>query len=212
MNPLFPKINQVILLVIIAEFVAATADALIAPVYALFITQDVGAAVSVVGFSIAIYWTTKSILQLPVARYLDKNHGEVDDYYSMLCGFFVVVIATFLFYFSERIWHIYALQFLMGIGNAFVVPPFYAIFTRHLDKNSEGFEWSLRSSFSLGAGTAIGGAVSGLLGGVIGFRALFLINGLLMFIGWVVLFFLRPWILPRVTTPSSKAFIERANR
>lgn len=205
----FPKINQIILVIILSEFVLTVADGMIAPIYALFVTQDIGAAARVVGFSLAIYWITKSILQLPVARYLDKNHGELDDYYSMIGGLFATTATMFLFYFATLPWHIYALQFMLGIGYSFVVPPFYAIFTRHIDKDSEGFEWSLRSSFSLGAGSALGGALSGVLGAIIGFRALFLVNGTLMLIGWITLTFLRPWVMPKVRLPVERIFIER---
>jgi MFS family permease len=209
MNLKFPKLNQIILLIIVSEFIIATADALIAPIYALFVTQDVGAAAQAVGFSVAIYWVTKSILQLPIARYLDKNHGEIDDYYSMVGGLLIVVVGNFLFYFATTVSHVYLIQFLLAVGNSFVVPPFYAIFTRHIDKNNEGFEWSLRSSFSLGAGTALGGALSGVLGAIIGFRSLFLINGLLMLMGWVGLIFMRPWIIPRGHPPTDRILVER---
>lgn len=205
----FPKLNQVILLIILSEFILVVAETLISPIYALFITQDLQAAASVVGFSIAVYWITKSILQLPVARYLDKNHGEVDDYYSMVIGLLIVTITTFLFYFASQVWHIYALQFFLAVGNSFVVPPFYAIFTRHIDKDQEGFEWSLRSSFSLGMGSALGGALSGILVSIIGFRSLFLINGTLMFLGWIILLFLRPWIIPKGKPPTERMLIER---
>ena len=175
-------------------------------------TQDIGAAAYVVGFSISIYWATKSILQLPIARYLDKNHGELDDYYAIIIGLFFTIIAVSSLYFATKIWHLYVLHVVLAIGNSFVTPPFYAIFTRHIDKNNEGFEWALRSSFSLGAGTAIGAAISGILATLIGFRVLFLLNGLLMFFGWVVLIFLRPWIIPRGSPPAERIFIERPNR
>lgn len=205
----FPKLNQVILLIILAEFIFVTATTLVSPIFALFITEDIGAAARVVGFAVAVYWIVKSILQLPVARYIDRNHGEIDDYYSMIGGLLLTTIGVFLFYVATREWHIYAIQFLIAVGDSFVVPPFYAIFTRHIDKDQEGFEWSLRSSFSLGAGSAIGGALSGILGSAIGFRSLFLINGILMLVGWTVLLFLRPWIISRGHPPVERLFIER---
>ena len=206
----FPKLNQVILLITVSEFIIVTAETLISPIYAIFVLGNITAGTAqVVGFSIAIYWITKSILQLPIARYLDRNHGEVDDYYSMVGGVFMATIVSFGFYFAVEVWHIYVLQFFLAVANAFVVPPFYAIFTRHLDKDKEGFEWALRSSFSLGAGSAIGGAFSGVLGAIIGFRSLFLVNGILMFIGWVVLLFLKPWIIPRGNLPVERVFVER---
>lgn len=167
------------------------------PVFALFVIDDVKASIATIGFAAAIYAITKSIIQLFVAKQLDKNHGEVDDYYSMLIGLAFGIVCVYLYYFVEHVWQIYLLQFLIGIGDAFVVPPFYAIFTRHIDKEREAFEWALRSSFSLGAGTALGGALSGVLASTIGVRPLFLINGTLLLIGFVVLLFLSPYIRPK---------------
>lgn len=203
------KLNQVILIFIIALFAINFAANLSAPFFAVFILQDIGAAVTVVGFASAIYWITKSILQLPVARWLDRNHGEIDDYYALIGGLAVTTFGVFLFYLADRVWHIYVIQLIIALGDAFVVPPFYAIFTRHVDPNSEGFEWSLYSSFSLGAGSALGAALAGVLASTLGIRPLFLINGTLMLLGLIVLLFLRPYIRPKVPTPVGRVFIEQ---
>ena len=193
-----PPINQVILIIIFAEFIFTIGAALIGPLVAIFITKDVGAPVTVVGFAVATYWIVKSILQLPVARYLDRNHGEIDDYYSVLIGLVIVTAAVYLYYFVQTAWHIYALQFFIGIGDALVVPAFQAIFARHLDKDQEAFEMALRSSFSYGVSSAIGGALSGILAMTVGIRPIYIINGTLLLIGLFILFFLRPYVRPRV--------------
>ena len=150
-----PKLNQVILVIILAEFVFTVASGLITPFLSVFILEDIrGATVAVVGFATALYWVTKSLLQFPIARYLDRNHGEIDDYYSMLIGTGLVVAAVYAYYFASEVWHVFALQFLIAVGDAFIVPPFYAIFTRHIDSDSVGFEWALRSGFSIDTASA----------------------------------------------------------
>lgn len=206
----FPKINQVILIFIFAEFILTTAAGLITPVFAIFIVNDIaGSTARVVGFAVAIYWIVKSVLQLPIARQLDKNHGEIDDFYSMLLGIFINTVCVFLFYFVTKVWQVYALQFFIAVGDSFIVPPFYAIFSRHLDKEREGFEWALRSSFSLGAGSSLGGIFSGILAIAIGIRAIYLINGALTFIGLLLLLFLRPYILPKVPQTGGGIIVEQ---
>ncbi len=198
------------LIIIFAEFLFVMAAGIIVPVFAIFILRDIkDAAIPVIGFATAIYWLVKSVLQLPIARKLDKNHGEYDDFYSLILGTSITTMAVFSFYFATEIWHIYLLQFIVAIGDAFAVPPFYAIFTRHLDANSEGFEWSLRSSFSLGAGSAISGALSGVLAAIIGVRPLYLVNGTLMMIGVIILLFLKPYIRPKAEKPVERVFIEQ---
>ena len=204
-----PKLNQVILVMIFAQFILTVAANLNVPLFAVFILNNIGAAAAAVGFASALYWGVKSILQLPIARWIDRNHGEIDDYHSLLLGIAITTVSIFLFYFATKLWHVFAIQFLIAIGDAFAVPPLYAIFTRHIDSGSEGFEWTLQSSFSLGAGSAIGGMLSGLLVGLIGIRSLYLVNGVLMFMGLVILIFLKPYIRPKVPTPVSRVFIEQ---
>ncbi|MBI4132479.1 MAG: MFS transporter [Candidatus Sungbacteria bacterium] len=204
-----PKLNQVILVIVFAQFIFTVAASLNVPLFAAFVLQDIGAAIAVVGFASAIYWATKSVLQLPIARWLDKNHGEIDDFYSLLIGTVISTAGVFLFYFATKTWHVYALQGLIALGDALVVPPLFGIFIRHIDAGSEGFEYTLQSSFSFGAGGALGGAASGILVGIIGIRALYLVNGTLMLVGLVILLFLKPYIRPKVRVPGGRVFIEQ---
>ena len=195
----WPKINQVVLVIIMAEFVLTAGWGFLPPFFAVFVTEQiVGGSVAVVGFALTIYWTVKSVLQLFVARYIDRNHGEIDDFYFFVAGGILNAIFISLYYFAAEAWHVYALHFLVAVADAMLVPPFYAIFTRHIDKGREGFEWSLYSSVSLGAGYALGGALGGILATLIGFRLVFPLVGLLTFIFVIMLLFLRPYIRPRV--------------
>lgn len=206
----FPKVNNVILIIIFAQFIFTTAAGLTTPLFAVFILGNItGSAVTVVGFAVAIYWICKSLLQIPIARRLDRISGEMDDHNSMLAGACIFTLATFLFYFSRQVWHIYALQVLMAVGDALFVPPFFAIFSRHLDREHIGFEWSLFSSFSVGAGSALGGIFSGVLASIAGIRVMFLINGTLMLIGFIILWFLRPYISPRTGATDGPMMIEQ---
>ena len=206
----FPKVNQVILVIIIAEFIFITGFGFLPPLFAVFVTSNiVGGSIAVVGFALTIYWVTKSIVQLFVARYIDRNHGEIDDFHFFLAGGLLNAVLVTLYYFAQTPFHIYALHFLIGIGDALWVPPFYAIFTRHIDKEKEGFEWSLYSSFSIGAGSALGAAVGGILGTIVGFRAVFPFVGVMTLIATILLFFLKPYIKPKVSKDVMRVFIEK---
>ena len=147
-----------------------------------------------------------------MARRIYKNHGEIDDFYFFIAGGILNAIFVSLYYFASTVWHIYALHFLIGIADAMLVPPFYAIFTRHVDKGREGFEWSLYSSFSLGAGYALGGAVGGLLATLVGFRVVFLLTGFLTFLFSIMLLFLRPYIRPKVAEEVQRILIDGSKR
>lgn len=194
-----PKINKIILVIIISQFALTTAFGLLAPIFAVFVTQKiVGGTVAAVGFVISMYWIIKSVLQLFVARFIDRNHGEIDDFYFFVAGGMLNAVVVSLYYFATEMWQIYALHALIAVADAMLVPPFYAIFTRHIDSGQEGFEWSLYSSFSLGAGMAIGGALGGVLATVVGFRAVFPLVGFLTLLSSSMLLLLKPYIRPKV--------------
>lgn len=203
------RFNAVISFIILSDFVLTASASLISPLFALFVTnQIVGGTAKVVGFSMAIYWISKSLLQLPVAKFLDRNHGEIDDYYFMLSGILLGSVVIGSYYFANQSWHIYLLQGLFGVADALLVPPFYAIFTRHIDKGSEGFEWSLRSSFSFGGGAALGGALSGILLALVGFKNIFLLASVFYAISALILLLLKPYIQPKVPKTVRRDLVE----
>src|SRR3989344_7725597 len=87
---MFKDINKVVRTVVIADFFYNSAFASFGPVFAIFIVDNIShGAAEVVGFATAIYWLTKSLVQLPIARFLDKTDGERDDFWAMFFGFFL---------------------------------------------------------------------------------------------------------------------------
>ncbi len=196
-------LNRVILLLIMGEFLLMTFLAFTVPIYSIFVLEEIpGGTVTVVGYSLAVYWIVKSVLQIPIARWLDRHNGEYDDYWTMIAGSVLGALAAIGFYFfAHELWHVYALEALFGIADAMVVPPFYAIFSRHLDQSHESFEWSLRSSISYDAASALGAAIGGIIGGMFGLRFVFLFAGLGMMLGAAILLCLRPYITPHKVRP-----------
>lgn len=187
---MFKKINKVIRVLIFSDFLLTSGWGLISPIFAIFLIQRVdGGGIMVAGFSSAIYWLAKSALQPFIAYYLDKNHGEKDDLYFLIVGYIIVSFVPLGYIFSYLPWHIYLLQFLYAVGMACVVPTWAGIFTRHIDRGKENFEWSMEST-SLGIAAGVTGAVGGLIGSVIGFKFLFLAVSVFTLGAGLVLFFI----------------------
>lgn len=185
------KINKVIRKMIQADLIFVSAFGLIAPIFAIFITDQIkGGDVRVVGFAAAIYWILKSLLQLPIGRYLDKNVGEKDDFYFVIIGYFLATLVPLGYIFSYLPWHIYTLQTLYAIGMGMAIPGWAAIFTRHIDKGKEAFEWSLEST-AIGLGTGITGAIGGILASKFGFNLVFIIVATVAFMGTILLLTIR---------------------
>ena len=176
------KINHVIRTLILSDFYFNMGLGLFGPIFAIFITKQIaGGSIEVVGFAAGITQLFKVILQIPIAKYLDKNHGEYDDFYSMILGGALISLSPFLYIFATETYHIYLIQALYGIGLAFLVPPWYAIFSRHLDKLHENIEWSFES-VAIGIAAAASAAIGGIMANRFGFQTVFIIAGVLSFI------------------------------
>lgn len=177
------KINKIIKVLISTDMVFLSALGLITPIFAIFITDKIiGGSVEVVGFAAAIYWIGRSIFEIPIAKFLDKTKGEKDDLYFLVFGYTLCAIVNFGYIFSTLPWHIYVLQFVYAIGAAISWPAWSALFTRHIDKGRESFEWSIEHvSFSLGIG--ITGALGGLIVATMGFNMAFILAGIFALLG-----------------------------
>ena len=170
------------------------ADGFISPFFAVFVTLKIAdGSVSVVGYAIAIYWFIKSVIQLPIARFLDKTDGEKDDYAAMILGAFLFFLFPIIYIFVKTPVQLYLTQVLMAVAGSLYVVPWNAIFTRHVDKFRIGFEWSLNSS-ALGFGLMAATATGGYLAERFGYNMVFIIAACINFIGAVSLIFLSKYI------------------
>jgi MFS family permease len=191
------SINKVIKVMIASDVALLTGFGFISPIFAIFITGQIqGGNVQVVGFAAAIYWIVKSILQIPFGKYLDKVKGERDDLWFVAIGNVLAALAVFGYIFSSLPWHIYFCQGIYSLGMAMNIPGWSAVFTRHIDKGKEAFEWSVRSSF-IGIGAGISGALGGIIAAKFGFNILFVGVGFFALTSALLPFLIHKDIFPR---------------
>ena len=168
------SINKVIKILILSDVALVAGLGFVNPIFAIFLSENIKeGGVEVAGFAAAIYWIVKSIVVVPFGRFLDKNRGEKDDLIFVVVGCILAAIAVFFYLFSYLPWHIYLLQVVYAIGIGMNAPGYTAIFTRHIDKGKEAFEWSIRASL-IGFGTGIAGASGGIIAARFGFNVLFI--------------------------------------
>jgi len=123
---MFKGVNKVMRAYIYWDLVINSAWGLLAPVFAIFLLEkiaigNVAQGARIVGFATFFYWITKSILQIPIGRYLDKNHGEIDDFWFYVIGVLITAFVPFGFLFSSAPWHIYVLQIIHATGMSMVI-------------------------------------------------------------------------------------------
>lgn len=189
------KMNKTIKILVSSDLIMFGALGLITPFFAIFITNQIkGGSIEVIGFAAGIYAILKSLLQIPIGKYLDKVKGEKDDFCFLILGYLIVALVPIGYIFSSLPWHIYVLQAIYAIGMAMAYPSWFAIFTRHIDKGKEAFEWSVWST-----NTDLGVGIAGIIGGIIvtkfNFNFIFILTTIFAYISVLSLLVVRNNIL-----------------
>ena len=174
------QINKVIKVLILSDVALVSGIGFMAPIFAIFLTEKIqGGDITVAGYAAAIYCIVLSLVVIPFGIYLDRNHGEKDDVWFISIGCTLSALAVCGYIFSYYPWHIYLCQIILAIGMGMNIPGYTAIFTRHIDKGREAFDWSVRSAL-IGFGSGIAGASGGIIANYFGFNVLFV--GVIVFL------------------------------
>jgi MFS transporter, DHA1 family, multidrug resistance protein len=187
-------INPVVRFLIMSDTVVIGAAGLLGPIFALFIEDYiVGGNAAVAGLAAGIYLFTKSICQIPIAHLIDRIRGEKDDFWIMLICSLIIAVMPLLYLIIREPWHLYVVQFFIGLFTAATFPTYMALFTRHIDKRKEGTEWGVY--FTLTDLTHAGfAAIGGYLATVYGFQALIIAVVVISFLGTLLLWPVKPYI------------------
>lgn len=194
------KISSVIKVLVLADLYFFGGWAFIQPIFAIFLVEKIhGATVATAGFVAALYWIVKSVLQVPIANFLDKTPGERDDFFSLLFSLLLGAISAFLFASAATLSVVFLAQALYAVAMAMYIPSWYSIFSRHIDAQRVSFNWSV-DSVSIGIASFVASLASGMLAQWVGFRAVFMLAGVLSVASAVVVYFIPNVVFPRPKT------------
>src|SRR5258708_7580542 len=187
--------NRIIQVLLLFLFIVNMGGGLFDPFFAVFVKGFiVGATLKTVGFAAALYAISKSILQLPLAKKIDAKAGERDDFFVLLAGSSLGFIFTMGLLFIHMPYELYVLEIINGVGGACLAAAYYGIFARHIDRGSEGFEWSLFSVWGLTLSAAVGSMAGGIVADALGLYNTILLSGLLEFLATLGLVVLYPML------------------
>ena len=187
-------INPVIRFLIISDTAIIGAAGLLAPIFALFIEDFiVGGDEAVAGIAAGVYLFSRSVLQIPIAHYLDKIRGEKDDFLLMVTFSIIMGLIPLFYLVISTPMQLYILQFVLGLATAFTFPAFMAIFTRHIDHGKEGTEWGIYFTLTDVASAALA-IIGGFVAATYGFANLIIIVVVISVIGALLLLPIRPYL------------------
>lgn len=176
--------NPIIKILIFADFFVFSGLGLINPIFAVFIKETLaGATLASVGVAATIFLVVKAVLQIPIARFTDREPASAREFWTMLAGYLIISLVPFLYLWIERVQGLYVVQAIYGLGAALAFPGFMAIFTKFADHERAGFSWSVYSTVTL-LSAAAAAAIGGFIGEQYGFSTLLIGVGVLTFLGF----------------------------
>lgn len=193
-NYFLDDINPVIRFLILSDTLIIGAAGLLGPIFALFIEDFIiGGDEAVAGIAAGVYLFSRSVLQIPIAHYMDKIKGERDDFWLMLVFTILTALMPLCYLFISTPFELYAVQFILGLFTAFTFPAYMAIFTRHIDPGKEGTEWGIYFTLTdiVSAGLAV---IGGFVAVTYGFVTLIVLVVFLSILGALLLLPIRPYL------------------
>lgn len=151
------------------------------PLYAIFV-ESISASIYHVGGVWSFYIFTTGLLVYIISRY--ENRIKYADNFLIL-GFLMRALGWSGYIFVSSVLHLYVVQILLALGEAFGTPSYNALFSRYLDRGRFASEWGLNisiNSFLMG-GAAIAGT---LIAATFGFSVLFIFMILLSLISTIL--------------------------
>jgi len=180
----------------ISDIFLVTGFGLTNPILAIFIKDNiVGGTIFMASLAATIYMVIKCLVQLPFSKYVDKHDHKVK---WVIIGTFMIAVVPFVYMFANDMKTVFLAQIIHGIGSGLVYPTWLGLWSTHLDKKHESFEWSLYSTL-----VTLGSAGAAIIGGIIsqslGFKLAFFFVFLLSLVGAFILFYLKrkDTILPK---------------
>lgn len=176
--------NAIVKLLIIGDVLTFSGFGFISPIFAVFIKDDLkGGSLAAVGVASMIYLVTKAVLQIPIARWTDKEPANVREFWTGILGYGMVALVPFLYLLIDTVEQLYFVQFVYGVAAALAYPGWMAIFTKFADHEKAASSWSVYSTSTI-LGMAITAALGGWLGQTYGFSTLLILVGIFTFLGF----------------------------
>ncbi len=179
--------NRTIVGLMVSDVFIFTGFGLVDPILAIFIKDHIaGGTIIAAGLASTIFFVVKSLVQLPFSRYVDTHDNKLK---WLLVGTILTTAIPFLYLTANSIWMIYWIQVVHGIASGLAYPTWLGLWTAHMDRHHESFEWSLYSTL-VGIGVGITATVGAAIAQNFGFSMTFILVGAMLLFGCAVLFLL----------------------
>ncbi|UCD20838.1 MAG: MFS transporter [archaeon] len=168
--------NKALRILLITNGLILIAGAMLGPIFAIF-AEQVGGNILEAGIAGGLFALAAGVTTLISGKYADKMRR---DEKIIIWGYVLMGAGFVLYIFVNSVWFLFAVQIVVGIGEAIYSPAFDALYSRHITVKKAGREWGLWESmnyFTAAGGAALGGFIASRFG----FHPLFVIMAALCF-------------------------------
>jgi len=176
--------NKTLRYLLLSDVFILTGFGLIAPILAIYIKEElIGGTILTAGMASALFFIVKAGIQVPFSKYVDNHEDRIK---WLLIGTSLIAVTPVLYIFSRHILLIFVAQIIYGTGAGFASPAWLSLWSTHLDKNHESFEWSVYSA-SIGLGSGITALVGAGIADIYGFEFSFILVAVMAIVGCLLL-------------------------
>jgi MFS family permease len=155
------SINGVIVYLTLSDIFVWGTTLVANPLLAIYLSSKFGGnTLEYIGIGTAIYYATRSLVQLPIGAITDRIKHDRDEIMFLVVGCALMAIPYFAYPYVTSGEQYFFLMGLGGFGASMNLNNWRKLFAKNLEKNHEGFEYGVYETVM-----SISTAIFGLLGG-----------------------------------------------
>lgn len=179
--------NKALKILLATNGLILIAGAMLGPIYALFVEQ-VGGDLLDASIAGGLFALSAGLVSLVFGRLSDEmRHSE----WVMVLGYGLIGLGFLLYLFVDSVLFLFAVQVIIGFGEAIYSPAFDKLYSLHLVDGKGGTEWGAWESMNYFT-AAFGALAGGLIVNRFGFNAMFIVMAVLCYLSASYLYLLSP--------------------
>jgi len=178
------SVNPLVKVFILSETFLWSGWNLVIPIFAIFAANEIqGSNIKIAATTYSTYLIVRVITELIAGKYL-SGKKDAKKIFNTIIGTFIIAVSFIGFGLSNTVLPLFIFFGTIGIGMGISAPAKYSLFSCHLDKGKEAFEWSIYDA-TIFTGMALSIVLGGFIAAEYGFKLLFFAASLVNFIAIV---------------------------
>jgi MFS family permease len=175
--------NKVTRALILSDLFILSSFGLIQPIFSILILKNIPVgSIAAAGIAVTVQTLIKALFQIPISKWTDEERGNCRELYTLIMGSIFISITPALYSIIHSVGQLYLVQIIYGLGLALSFPSWRVIFSRYLNQDHAGYEYSLYDT-TTSLGIAATASIGAYFAQLYSFQLLFAIGSVFSFVG-----------------------------